>query len=163
MMQGISSMGGMPPPPPPPQGAKMTEEQGQDLTDFLADYDTDDLSEDDAKQIVSKIQELGITPNADLASVLSGSGIEMQALGELAGISPPEGGPPAGGPPPGGPPPSGGPRGSESVDETVVSMIAEAVEAYEDSDGSESLWSILEPALQEAGYDTSQPMIDFYS
>jgi hypothetical protein len=49
------------------------------------------------------------------------------------------------------------------VDETAVSLIADAVNTYNSSDTTESLWSVLEPALQNAGYDTTKSVIDFYA
>jgi hypothetical protein len=162
-MQGISGYSGMP--PPLSQEVKVTEKQGQELTDFLSDYDTENLSDENAKEIVSKIQELGITPGSGLASILGDSGIDARSLVQQAGISGPSG---AGGPgglqggrPP--PPNDGAGTGSETVDDAVVTLISDAVKAYEESDEAETLWSVLEPALKDAGYDTSQPLVDFYS
>lgn len=145
------------------QGMKLTEEQNQKLTNFLSNYNSDNLSDGDAKEIISQIKELGITPGSGLASVLTEAGMDVKGLAEQAGIGGPSGagGPPPGGPPPGGPPP--GANGRDSVDDTLVSLIEDAAQSYEESDDAESIWSILEPTLQEAGYDTSQPVIDFYS
>ena len=138
----------------------VTEEQSQKLTEFLTEYDTSNLSEEDATEIVAQVKELGINPGAGLADVLGASGIDAKALAEQAGLGKAAG---AGGPLGGknGPPPPGGAGGRADVDDALVSLFSEAVEAYESSDEAESLWDVLEPALQSAGYDTSKSVIDF--
>jgi hypothetical protein len=158
------------------QSSKLTEQQGQKLTELLTNYDADNLSENDAKEIVSQIKELGIKPGSGLASALETSGIDAKGLAELAGIQGAEGAKPSGGPPggggpggSGGPPPGGGGKGRDSVDDTAVSLIADALESYTSATSStsesttESFWSVLEPALQAAGYDTTKSVIDFYA
>lgn len=158
------------------QSSKLTEQQGQKLNEFLTNYDSANLSEDDAKEIVSQIKELGIKSGSSLATALEENGIDAKGLAELAGVkgaesARPNGGPPGGGGPggAGGPPPGGGGKGRDSVDETAVSLISDALESYTSatSDTSttttESFWSVLEPTLQAAGYDTSKSVIDFYA
>ncbi|MEP3345448.1 MAG: hypothetical protein ABJN34_11410 [Litoreibacter sp.] len=150
--------------PPLSREPKLTESQGKELTNFLSDYDGDNLSDENAREIVSKIRDLGITPGSGLANVLSDAGIDARSLTQQAGIGPVARAPAeadvAVRPPP---PPEGAGRGGESVDDAVVSLISDAVKAYEESDDAENLWSVLKPALQEAGYDTTQPLVDFYS
>jgi hypothetical protein len=164
MMNGVSGYAQMSQSFQPNRG--ITDEQSQKLTEFLSDYDTSNLSEEDATEIVSQVKELGINPGAGLANVLNESGIDAKALAEQAGLGKVEG---AGGPPggkggpggTGGPPPSGGTGGREEVDDALVSLFSDAMEVYEESDEAESLWEVLEPALQAAGYDTSKSVIDF--
>lgn len=157
MMQGIT--GGMQMMPPPRQDSKMTSEQSEKLSTLLESYDADSLSDKDAKNLVSEIQELGITPGSDLASALGASGINASALAEQAGIG--KGGEGDRPPPP--PPPSDG-QGVASVDDTAVSLISDAVAAYQVSDDeTATLQSILEAAMEDAGYDTSKPLISFYA
>jgi hypothetical protein len=160
---------------PAQQSSKLTEQQGQKLNEFLTNYDSTNLSEDDAKEIVSQIKELGIKSGSSLATALEENGIDAKGLAELAGVESTEGAKPAGGPPgggpggAGGPPPGGGSKGRDSVDETAVSLISDALESYTNSTDSttdtttESFWAVLEPALQAAGYDTSKSLIDFYA
>jgi hypothetical protein len=158
------------------QSSKLTEQQGQKLTEFLTNYDSDNLTENDAKEIVSQIKELGIKSGSGLTSVLEENGIDAKGLAEMAGVQGAEGARPSGGPPggggpggAGGPPPGGGGKGRESVDETAVSLISDALESYTSATSStsdtttESFWSVLEPTLQAAGYDTSKSVIDFYA
>jgi hypothetical protein len=168
-MQGISAASYMP--SANLQASKLTDQQGQKLTELLTNYDAENLSEKDAKEIVSQIKELGIKSGSGLASALETAGIDAKGLAEKAGIQGPQGGQPNGPPPGGGggpggagrPPPGGGGKGRDSVDETAVSLIADAVKTYNSSDTSDSLWSVLEPELQNAGYDTTKSVIDFYA
>ncbi len=179
------------------QGGRLTDEQGQKLTDVLSQYDSKNLTNDDAKSLVAQIKEIGISSKSGLAQALDASGIDPRKLMAQAGQAgqggtdgPPSGGPPggggpggmggmggmggAGGPPPGGgagaggPPPGGGAgapgsQGLSSVDAGIVSLVSEAAQSFLESDDAESVWSILEPKLQSAGYDTSKSIIDFYA
>lgn len=158
MMQGIT--GGMQAVHSARPESKMTNEQSEKLSSLLESYDADSLSDDDAKKLVSEIKELDIQPGADLANALGESGIDARGLAEQAGIG--RGG--EGGRPP--PPPGGdqGSKGAASVDDAAVSLISDAVAAYEASnDESESLQSILLSAMEEAGYDPSEPLVSFYA
>lgn len=140
--------------------SKLSETESQQLTEILSNYNTEELSDDDAKTLVSRIQEIGIETGVGLANALNEAGIDAKELGTQAGV----GGPKGANGPPGSGKGGGGPQGVESVDDTIVSLVADAVDAYETSDeDSESVWSLLEPALEEAGYDTSVNLIDFYS
>ncbi|KIN68591.1 hypothetical protein [Sulfitobacter donghicola] len=147
---------------------KLSDTQGQQLTGILSEYDAENLTEDDAKNIVSQIEEAGINAGSALTSALSDAGIDAKELGSMAGVGGagrPSGPPPGGGGGPrgaGGPPPEAS-NGIESVDETIVSLVTEAVEAYETSEEADSVWTLLETSLEEAGYDTSENLIDFYS
>ncbi|SNR61416.1 hypothetical protein [Puniceibacterium sediminis] len=155
------------------QNSPLTQNQSTKLAETLSRYDADNLSDDDAKALVTSIRELGIKAGSGLADALGAAGIDAGDLAQKAGIGGP-GGPPGGkggpgGPPPGGkggPPPGGGQgaKGVESVDEAVVSLIKDAAEAYEASEDEESSFAdILAAKLEEAGYDPSQPVVDFYA
>lgn len=148
------------------QSTQMTEQQNAQLKNILAEYDSTSLSDDDAKELVATIKEMGINPSEELATVLADSGIDAQALAEQAGIGG-AGGLPGGGGGPGGPGGGGhgggGPRGVESLDEAVVSLITEALEAYDESDETQSFAELLAEKLDEQGYDSSKPAIDYYA
>ncbi|UWQ97710.1 hypothetical protein K3729_09420 [Rhodobacteraceae bacterium S2214] len=140
------------------QPTSITSQQAEKLTTFLADYDSSKLTESDAKKIVTQIKEIGIRPGSGLESLLSDNGIDAKDLANQAGIK-------GGDRPPPPPPPEGGQGGSQSkgsVDTGIVALIADAVEAFAETDDAETVWSLLQPALEEAGYDTSQQMIDVY-
>lgn len=157
----------------PSQTNSLTEDQSTKLTDTLANYDADNLSDDDAKALVSAIKEMGITAGSGLTDALAGAGIDARELADQAGIGgggpSGAGGPPggAGGPPGGGGPggPGGGGGGSavSEVDEAVLSLVQEAVDSYAESDTEESFADILAAKLTENGYDSSQPIVDFYA
>lgn len=151
------------------QSSKLTDEQAEGLTEILENYDSSDLSDDDAKDLVDQIKELGITAGSDLTSALSDVGIDARSLAEQAGIGGASG--PGGtgateggeGPPPPPPPPQDT-QGVSSLDESLVELIAETVESYTESDDEEdTLWSTVSSALEDAGYDTTQTLIDFYA
>lgn len=159
MITGLQS--GMPSAAYASQTTSMTEEQTTQVKTLLAGYDGTSLTADDAQDLATKIREMGVNPGEELAQVLSDSGIDAQDLAELAGISGPGGAPEGGpeGPPKGG----GGPSGAASLDETVVSLIADAAEAYEESQEDQSFAEYLTSVLDEQGYDTSKPIIDYYA
>ena len=148
--------------PVPRSESKMTSDQSEKLSALLESYDADSLSDEKAKALVSEIEDLGIQPGSDLTTALADSGIDPNGLAEQAGIGKgKEGNRP---PPP--PPPDGGQgfQGVDSVDDTAVSLISDAVEAYQTSDDeTATLESFLNTAMEEAGYDTSQPLISFYA
>lgn len=145
---------------PPRQDAKMTDEQTDSLNALLEGYDAEALSDEDAQALVSDIQDLGIKPGSDLSAALSNFGVDARELADQAGI-----GRGADGDRP--PPPSGGrqeTQGVGSVDSAAVSLISDAVDAYLSSeDGETTLQAFLEMAMEDAGYDTSQPLINFYA
>ncbi|MCK0119649.1 hypothetical protein MWU61_03805 [Loktanella sp. F6476L] len=139
------------------QPTSITSQQAEKLTTFLADFDSSKLTESDTKKIVTQIKEIGIRPGSGLESLLSDNGIDAKDLANQAGIK--------GGDRPPPPPPEGGQAGSQSkgsVDAGIVALIADAVEAFAVADDAETVWSLLQPTLEEAGYDTSQQMIDVY-
>ena len=105
-----------------------TEESSTDqeiIESILANYDADSLSQEDAKAIVTALQNAGIEPSSELESALDEAGFDAQEIGTLAGVGGPKGG---GGMPP--PPPS-----TEDVD-TLADILAELLEAEEDEEST---------------------------
>lgn len=141
------------------QSTKMTDEQTDKLAEFLSNYDTENLSDDDAQAIVREVKGLGITAGADLASALGDAGISAQDLAEQAGVAGADR--PKRPPPP--PPPPTETQGISTVDDAIVQLIADAVEAYDETEEETTLGAVVTSALEEAGYDSSQPLINFYS
>lgn len=167
--------GGMPPMGMISQGTgTLTDTQQQNLVEVLGNYDTNKLSDDDAKALVNEIKELGLQQNRGLAEALGSAGIDVGELAQQAGIAAPggqggAGGPPggAGGPPgggKGGPPGGGGAQGAKGPDsaavQTMQSIVDELQEAASDSD-EEDFSTLLIERLQAAGLDTSQPIVDY--
>lgn len=155
MISSIAGGGMMMPPPPPPSGQKseLTDDQSAALSELLESYEGGELSDEEATQLVSSIKELGISPGSGLTEALSEAGIDARELGDQAGV----GGPPP--PPPGG----GGSRpDASSVDEAVVSMIQDAVDAYSESSGEESFGDYLSSLMEAQGYEPGTSLVDFY-
>ena len=103
MIGSISSAGSMPPPPPPGSEAAITDEQQTALSEILAEYDSENLTEADAQSIVESLSEAGIQPGQAMASAISELGFDAAEIGDLAGVGPGAGGEEGSMPPP--PPP----------------------------------------------------------
>lgn len=157
----------------PSQTNSLTQEQSTKLADSLSKVAVDNLTDDDAKALVATIKELGISPGSGLTEALASAGIDARELADQAGIkgggpggNGPPGGPGAGGPPPGG---GGGPDGvggassSSGVDDAILTLIQEAAESYAETETEETFAEILAATLTENGYDSSQPIVDFYA
>jgi len=78
----------------PPPNAPLSDEQKALVTETLSNYDPENLSEDDAKAIVSAFREAGIRPGKDLADAASELGFDLREIGKQAGLEPPKGPPP---------------------------------------------------------------------
>ncbi len=134
----------------------LNDTEKQKLSDLLANYDTEDLSDEQAKEIVDGIKELDIAPGRGLAEALGTAGIDARALAEQAGLGAPGG---RGGP---GGPSGGGPKGPDSsAVETLRSVVEELLEATSDEEDSSTFSTLLSEALEAAGVDTSSPVLDY--
>ncbi|WP_299922840.1 hypothetical protein [uncultured Pelagimonas sp.] len=168
--------GGMPPMGMMGQGSgSLSSDQKQGLDDVLSNYDTKNLSEHDAKAVVEAIKELGVQPGRGLAQALNGLGIDARELAQKAGLGAPgEGGPgggkgsggPGGGGGPGGPGRPGGSGGAQGPDSAAVQTLQSVVEQLQESlsesdDDTTDFTSLLLEKLDEAGVDTSAPIVDF--
>lgn len=159
MMMGIGG-------PPPPSGFSsgvsqaqqqtLSTEQQEELSEILSEYDASDLSDEDASSIVSQIEELGISAGSALETALADAGFDARTIGDQAGVGE------AGGM--GGPGGAGGPgqqSGESTVDETLLDVLSEALDAYDSTeDDASSFVEMLTAKLDEAGYDTTKPLFD---
>ncbi|MCF2856408.1 hypothetical protein L1286_02910 [Pseudoalteromonas sp. SMS1] len=68
---------------------KLTSEQSDTVKTTLAQFDAQNLSEEDAKSIVETFKEAGIQPSKALAEHMSELGFDAKSVGELAGVKPP--------------------------------------------------------------------------
>ncbi|MCG3268868.1 hypothetical protein [Yoonia sp. I 8.24] len=149
---GMAPMAGM-----TPKAQSLTDTQKQGLEDVLSNYDVENLSDSDAKEIVSQIEELGIAKGQGLASALGDAGIDARGLAEQAGIGGAEGN---GGRPP--PPPGGGPKGPDEASISTLQSVVEQLQASVDaSDEDVDFGTMLTQALEDAGLDTSSPIVDY--
>jgi len=131
----------------------ITKQQSEVLGSVLANYDAKNLSDTDAEEIVSQIKELGIKEGSGLINALSEAGIDAQVLAEQAGVRGAEGSRP--------PPPPSGTSGTETED-SIVSLVSDAVQSFAESDDADSTWSILQASLEEAGVDTTKSFVNVY-
>ncbi|MEP1144194.1 MAG: hypothetical protein ABJH52_10780 [Henriciella sp.] len=133
--------------------ASLSEEQQSSIADVLAKYDPDNVSESDAQNIVSSIQELGISPGTVLTQAMQASGFDAKSIGDAAGVK--------GDRPP--PPPGGGQMGGKgSVDTEALAALQLFLDQYEGSDITEEDWSSITTALEEQGFDTNRPFVDLF-
>ncbi|MCD9148870.1 hypothetical protein [Pseudophaeobacter flagellatus] len=139
------------------KSTKMNEEQAAKLAEFLSSFDGDNLLDENARTVVFQVREQDLAAGPDLAASLAGAGGGAAERAAQAGIgaSDRRNGPPA---------PPQETQGVATVDDAVVQLIADAVEAYDGSQpGDATLGQAVQAALEQAGYDSSQSQIDFYS
>jgi len=130
MIGSISAAGSMPPPPPTGSEYSITDEQQTVLSEILAEYDSENLTEADAQSIAESLAEAGIQPGESMASAMSELGFDAAEIGKLAGVGPASGGEEGSMPPP--PPP-------QQSSETISSMVEFLAELLEEklADGTE--------------------------
>jgi len=142
------------------QSTKLNEEQTAKIAELLSHMGTGNLKDSTAQTVVAEAKELRLISNADLAAALAEAGIDTSELSKQTGqglMGRPEAPPPP-------PPPPQESKGIATVDEAIVELIAQAVEDYDVSQEEETtLGEAVLATLEEAGYDSSQPLIDFYS
>jgi len=126
--------------PPSASGSNnLSTSQLDTISSVLENYDSSNLSQSDALEIVTAFKEAGIQPSAELASAMEEAGFDAHEVGSLAGIG---GQGQAAGQGAGGP--SGGGQGSGS---------SSAEEEYEAMDTNED--GVVSTAELEAYYGTS--------
>ncbi len=86
-IQGISSMGGMQPMQPPSD--PLTEEQQSTLEEILAEYDMENITQDELDEIHSQMDEAGIPRSRESMEIMTAAGLDFSQM------APPEGQPPA--------------------------------------------------------------------
>ena len=142
------------------QSTKLNEEQTAKIAELLSHMGTGNLKDSTAQTVVAEAKELRLISNADLAAALAEAGIDTSELSKQTGqglMGRPESPPPP-------PPQPQESKGIATVDEAIVELIAQAVEDYDVSQEDETtLGEAVLATLEEAGYDSSQPLIDFYS
>ncbi|WP_077283525.1 hypothetical protein [Cognaticolwellia aestuarii] len=83
MINNVNAGISMPPPPPRTQ-QNLTEEQQTFVTDTLAEFDADELSEEDALSIIDMFSQADIQPGAALEKVMSSAGFDAKSIGDIA-------------------------------------------------------------------------------
>ena len=135
----------------PQQGSQINVQQSQDLKNVLSNFDPNNISETDAKNIVDKVKEIGVRPGQPLVLVFASEGFDAKTIGQKAGAHgdrPP--------PPPGGG--QGGPKGR--VNSEALSALKLLVESKDGENITADEWSDFYTDLEDKGVDTSGPIID---
>lgn len=127
MINNVNSGMSMPPPPPRSEQS-LTEEQQTFITDTLAEFNADQLSEEDALGIIEMFSEANIQPGAALEKAMSSAGFDAKSIGDIAAASD------SGRPPP--PPP---PKQSTDEISSMVDYLAELLEETLAASESETL------------------------
>lgn len=128
--------------------ARLTESQSAGLQKILSDYDPNNLSTSDAKDIVSQIKDLGIRPGAALAQSLNDAGFDPGELRQAAGLE----GQRRSAPPP---PPSAQTGGQ--IDQTAIDSLTSILENYDLTDLSDADQQNIQSQLNEAGFSYAEP------
>jgi mono/diheme cytochrome c family protein len=127
--------------------AKLTDEQKTAAEEILAQYDPEQLSEEDVEQIKQQLRDVGIAPSRDLKGLLEEAGFDAEQFRpQRPGGS---GGPPDGAPPP---PPE--------LSEEEVQTLASIFEAYDAENLSEDDLQEIQKKLQEAGFLSRGAVVD---
>lgn len=158
MIEDIAGTAGImppPPPPPPPRGGGLSEDDQATIEEILSQYDSSNLSQDDAQAINDALGESGITPTFELAQMMTEAGFDpasMAEAGNSSGYQPQTDG---FGPPP--PPPGAGP------DSDALNLFSELLN--QESDGGnasqDTLTDILTQMAAQGMTGTGGHVMDF--
>jgi hypothetical protein len=149
-IQGFSSMQGM---GSLPKAKALTDEQKSKIADILSNYDKDNVTADDAKEIFDAFKEAGIQPGAGMKEAIEDAGFDADELRDLAK--------PSDMPP--GPPPSQGAFGSsssKSIDASTLKSLQDILNQYDMSSLSSDQEEELLSKLSDAGLMKNGSMID---
>jgi len=117
------------------QSSTLSSYQKEYIGALLENYDSSNLSADDATQIVSALKDQGIAPSQELASVMDDSGFDAKKIGDLASKS---GGAVGGGKPAGGPPPPPPPQGGNQISKEKENSISDLLDSLLNTDDTDS-------------------------
>lgn len=81
---GMRPMGGPGGPPPPPrQDVQLSEEDKETIYDILSEYDSDEVTKEDALKIFEAFKEAGIQPGAGMKEAIQAAGFDAEELRTL--------------------------------------------------------------------------------
>jgi len=112
--------------------SSLTTAQLETISSTLEQFDSSNLSSEDASSIVKAFDEAGIQPSKELASAMEAEGFDAKSVGDAAGVGGPKGG---GGMPP--PPPSG-------EEESSMANLLDTLLSLEEEDDNSSFNNIME-------------------
>jgi len=140
----------------------LTDDQKSTISDILSNYDADNISEDDAKEIWQAFQDAGIKPQAGMKEAIESAGFDADNIRTLAtGETAPTGA--AGGTPPPPPPDGGGFGSSSSISATDLSTLKDILSNYDLSNLSSDDQTNLLSQINAAGLSSLGNLIDLKS
>lgn len=136
------------------QAAKLTTEQSDFVKETLAEFDAENLTEENAQSIQAAFKEQGIEPTKELADLMSELEFDAKSIGDAGRV---EGQRP---PPP--PPPPPPPQNSlESVDtDEVVSYLDELLTEYSSQLSDEDKELILASVQEKFGLSEGDSLLN---
>jgi hypothetical protein len=87
MINAVSA--GMSMPPSPRREQSLSDEQQALISETLSQFDSDNLTEEDALSIVQAFSQAGIEPSKALEKSMSSAGFDAESVGKLASVSEP--------------------------------------------------------------------------
>lgn len=115
----------------------LTSSQLETISSVLNNYDSSNLSSEDASAIVEAFEAAGITPSRELANAMSSEGFNAKEVGDLAGVG-------RGDMPPPPPPPPGGSEQEESDISSLLDTLLSIENEDEESSTTTSFNEIME-------------------
>lgn len=150
------------------QQASLTEEQQQKVNEILAEYDAENISQEDFESIFAQFKEEGIPGGQALKSTVEEAGFdfssnieEAAASGEMAGMMPP---PPPGGmggmPPPGMQSSTSSEEEDDSSEYDYASQLEELLAAYDNGEADQSDFEALIESIKASGSSSTGNVIN---
>lgn len=152
MINNVNSGISMPPPPSRTQ-QNLTEEQQTFITDTLAEFNADELSEEDALSIIEMFSQADIQPGAALEKVMSSAGFDAKSIGDIAAAAD------SGRPPP--PPPKQSSDEISSMADYLAELLEETLAASQsESLSDEDKQAILAQVFDKFNIEPSESIIN---
>lgn len=134
------------------QTQSLTDEQKQTIQDILSEYDPDEMTEADAKEIFKAFEEAGVRPSMGMREAIEEAGFDAEELREM--------GRPAGGPPPGGQPPMESTGSSNQISVSMMQSLQTILNQYDLTNLSSDDQTNLMQQLTEAGLTSTGSILD---
>jgi hypothetical protein len=128
----------------------LTDDQKSKIADILSQYDPENITEEQAKEIFAKFREAGIQPARGMKEAIEGAGFDAENLRSLGMPSGPGEG---GGPPP--PPPQ-----AQGIDSQGLQLLQSILSKYDLNNLSSDQEKDLLAQLNGAGFMQPGNMID---
>tara|TARA_B110000438_G_C15570598_1_gene545215 strand:- start:225 stop:764 length:540 start_codon:yes stop_codon:yes gene_type:complete len=149
-----TNLGSSMPPPPARTEQSLTADQQSLISETLSEFDTENLSQEDALSIIETFSQANIQPGAALEKALSSAGFDAKSIGELANVS--EGSRP---PPP--PPPKQSTEEITSMVDYLSELLEETLAANNgNSLSDEDKQSILAKVFEKFDLEESDSIIN---